>query len=249
MDTTVAAQLLYNASPAWASLRRGVDFYDEGELIWLEADVLIRQKTGGARSLDDFCRRLHGGNNTPPMVKPYTFDDVVNTLNDVVPYDWRGFLTTRLNSTDGHAPLGGITAAGWRLVFTDVQSDYLKAYEEVKKTADLSYSIGLMAGEDGSIIDVIQGTAAAQAGIGPGMKLVAVNGRRYSPPLLREAVRGAKSNADPIELLLENGELLTSYKLDYHGGERFPHLERDPANPDLLEQIIKPLTARPDGVR
>jgi predicted metalloprotease with PDZ domain len=240
-DTTVAAQLLYSASSAWAALRRGVDFYDEGELVWLEADVIIRQKTNGTRSLDDFCKRFHGGQNTPPMVKTYTFDDVVNTLNDVTAYDWRGFLTTRLNSTEAHAPLGGITGAGWKLVYTDVQSDYLRAYQEAKKTADLSFSIGLLVGEDGSIIDVVPGTVAALAGIGPGMKVTAVNGRRYALPILREAVRAAKSIAEPIELLIENGELGKTYKLDYHDGERFPHLERDASKPDLLEQIVKRL--------
>lgn len=240
-DTTVAAQLLYNASSAWAALRRGVDFYDEGELIWLEADVIIRQKTNGTRSLDDFCKRFHGGQNTPPMVKPYTFDDVVNTLNDVAVYDWRGFLTTRLNSTEAHAPLGGITGAGWKLVYTDVQGDYLKAYQEATKTADFSFSIGLRVGEEGSIIDVVPGTVAALAGVGPGMKMTAVNGRHYSLPVLCEAVRAAKSLPEPIELLIENGELVKTYKLDYHDGERFPHLERDSSKPDLLEQIIRGL--------
>jgi predicted metalloprotease with PDZ domain len=217
-----------------------VDFYDEGELIWLEADVIIRQRTNGARSLDDFCKRFHGGQNTPPMVKTYTFDDVVNTLNDVAPYDWRGLLTKRLNSTEPHAPLGGITGGGWRLVYTDVQGDYLKAYETAKKTADFSFSIGLLAGEDGAITDVVPGTLSAQAGIGPGMKLMAVNGRRFSLQVLRDAIRAAKSSKEPIELVIENSELTRVYKLDYHDGERFPHLERDASKPDLLEKIIQP---------
>jgi predicted metalloprotease with PDZ domain len=238
-DTTVAAQLLYNASSAWASSRRGVDFYDEGELIWLEADVIIRQKTNGARSLDDFCRRFHGGQSTPPMVKTYTFDDVVNTLNDVAPYDWRGFLTTRLNSTEPHAPMGGINGAGWKLVYTDVQGDYLAAYDQVKKTADFSFSLGVLVGEDGTIVDVVPGTVAFQAGLGPGMRITAVNSRRYSPTILREAVRAAKTSKAPIELQVENAEVSGNYKLDYHDGERFPHLERDSSKPDLLEQIIK----------
>ena len=241
-DTTVAAQLLYNASSAWASSRRGVDFYDEGELIWLEADVIIRQKTNGARSLDDFCRRFHGGQSTPPMVKTYTFDDVVNTLNDVAPYDWRGFLTTRLNSTDPHAPMGGINGAGWKLVYTDVQGDYLSAYDQVKKTADFSFSLGVLVGEDGTIVDVVPGTVAFQAGLGPGMRITAVNSRRYSPTILREAVRAAKTSKAPIELQVENAEVSDNYKLDYHDGERFPHLERDSSKPDLLEKIIRELS-------
>jgi predicted metalloprotease with PDZ domain len=242
IDTTVAAQLLYNASSAWASWRRGVDFYDEGELLWLEADVIIRQKTNGARSLDDFCKRFHGGQDTPPILKAYTFDDVVNALNDVAPYDWIGFLTTRLNSTDARAPTGGITSAGWKLVFTDVQSEFLKAYEQAKKTADFSFSIGLLLGEDGSVVDVVANSKAAEAEIGPGMKLTAVNGSRFSLQILREAVRAARSSTAPIEVLVENGEMVKTYKLDYHDGERFPHLERDPSKPDLLEKIIHPLT-------
>ncbi len=242
IDTTVAAQLLYNASSGWAAWRRGVDFYDEGELLWLETDVIIRQKTNGARSLDDFCKRFHGGQNTLPMVKTYTFDDVVNTLNDVAPYDWRGFLTAHLNSTDAHAPMGGITSAGWKLVFTDVQSEYLKAYEQARKTADFSFSIGLLVTEDGTIIDVVPNTVASEVGLGPGMKLTAVNGSRYSLQDLREAVRTGKSSTSPIELVVENGEMVKSYKLDYHDGERFPHLDRDASKPDLLEKIIHPLT-------
>jgi predicted metalloprotease with PDZ domain len=242
IDTTVAAQLLYGASSGWASWRRGVDFYDEGELLWLEADVLIRQKTNGARSLDDFCKRFHGGQNTPPTLKTYTFDDVVNTLNEVAPYDWRGLLTTRLNSTDARAPMGGISGAGWKLVFTEVQSDYLKAYEQAKKSADFSFSIGLLIGEDGSITDVIPNTVAAGAGLGPGMKLTAVNGSRYSIQGLHEAVRAAKSRSISIDLMVENGEMVKPCKLDYHDGERFPHLERDASKPDLLEKIIQPLT-------
>ena len=241
-DTTVAAQLLYNASSAWAASRRGVDFYDEGELIWLEADVIIRQKTNGARSLDDFCRRFHGGQSTPPMVKTYTFDDVVNTLNDVTPYDWRGFLTTRLNSTEPHAPMGGIIGAGWKLVYTDVQGDYLSAYDQVKKTADFSFSLGVLVGEDGTIVDVVPGTVGYQVGLGPGMKITSVNSRKYSLTILHEAVRAAKTSTEPIELQIENAEIGKPYKLDYHDGERFPHLERDPSRPDVLEKIIKGLS-------
>jgi predicted metalloprotease with PDZ domain len=242
-DTAIAAQLLYNASPAWAALRRGVDFYDEGELIWLEADVIIRQQSKGQRSLDDFCRRFHGGQSGPPAVKPYTFDDVVNTLNEVAPYDWRAFFTARLNSTEPHAPLGGITGSGWRLVYTDVQGKLLKALEEANKVADLSFSIGLKLKEDGTVNDIVPGLAAAQAGIGPGMKVVAVNGRRYTITALREALQAGKNSPQPLDLLVENGEFFKTYRLNYHGGERFPHLERDPARPDLLEQIISPLVS------
>lgn len=242
-DTAVAAQLLYNASSSWFALRRGVDYYDEGELIWLEADVIIRQQTQGKRSLNDFCRRFHGGQNTSPMVKPYTFDEVVNTMNEVASYDWRTFFTTRLNSTEPHAPLGGITGSGWRLVYTESQGDYLKALEQANKMTDLSFSIGIRLGEDGGIGDVVPGFPAAQVGLGPGMKLVAVNGRRYSIAGLRAALHTAKTSSEPIELLVENTGVFKTYQLNYHDGERYPHLERDASKPDLLDQIIKPLTS------
>ncbi len=244
IDTTIAAQLLYNASGSWASWRRGVDFYDEGELIWLEADTIIRQQTKGARSLDDFCRRFHGPPNTAPMVKPYTFDDVVNTMNEVTPYDWRTFFTTRLNSLEPHAPLGGIANGGWRLVYSEVQSDYQKAIEAARKIADFSYSLGLNLNEEGAIGDVVPGTPAAEAGLGPGMKIMDVNGRAYSLEGLREALHEGKTTRAPLELIVQNGYFSKTYKIDYHGGERFPHLERDSARPDLLQQIIKPSQGR-----
>ncbi len=247
IDTTVAAQLLYNASGAWAAWRRGVDFYDEGELIWLEADTIIRQQTKGARSLDDFCRRFHGPPNSGPMVRPYTFDDVVNTMNDVTPYDWRTFFTTRLNSLEPHAPLGGITNGGWRLIYNNTESDYQKAIEEAHKEFDFSYSLGMHLNEEGAITDVVPGTPATEAGIGPGMKLVDVNGRSYSLERLREALHEGKTSRAPLELTVKNGDFSKTYRIDYHGGDRFPHLERDNSRPDLLQQVIKPLQARIHG--
>ena len=244
IDTTVAAQLLYNAANSWAAWRRGVDFYDEGELIWLEADTIIRQQTKGARSLDDFCKRFHGAPSGPPLVKPYTFDDVVNAMNEVAPYDWRTFFTTRVNSINPHAPLDGITNGGWRLVFNDVESDYQKAIEEAYKRADFSYSLGLNIGEEGAVADVVPGMPAYTADIGPGMKIIAVNGRAYSNEALHEAIRAAKSTTKPIELTLRNGASVKVFEINYHGGERYPHLERDSSRPDLLAQIIKPVVAR-----
>ena len=244
IDTTVAAQLLYNAANSWAAWRRGVDFYDEGELIWLEADTIIREQTKGARSLDDFCRRFHRPPSGAPMVKSYTFDDVVNTLNEVAPHDWRAFFSTRLNSTNPRAPLGGIINSGWRLIYTGVQSDYQKAIEEANKSADLSYSLGLKLGEEGAIGDVIPGLPADAAGLGPGMKIAGVNGRAYSIEGLREAITQAKTSPSSIELLVQNGGALRTYQINYHDGERYPHLERDTSHPDLLQQIIKPLQPR-----
>jgi predicted metalloprotease with PDZ domain len=251
VDTATAAQLLYGARPDWAAWRRGVDFYPESELIWLEADVLIRKKTGGRRSLDDFCKAFHGPPGGPPAVKTYTFDDVVAALNAVATHDWAGFFKTRIFDVAPRAPLGGVEESGWKLVYTDVKPQLTRAAEEQSKLYDFWYSLGITvegsggsgSADEGVVRDVVPGMPAATAGVGPGMRLVAVNGRRYSEKVLRDALRAAKGGKDPIELLVENVETFKTCKVDYHGGEKYPHLERDASKPDLLSAIGKSLTS------
>lgn len=243
IDTTIAAQVLYGAPGEWNSLRRSVDFYDEGWLIWLDTDTKIRELTGGKRSLDDFCKRFHGGPSTPPMVKTYGFDEVVVTLNDVAPFDWRNFLLARLNSTDFHAPLGGIERGGWKLSYQTTPSAFLQDLEQVRRGTEMGYSIGLRLNQDGSIADVIEGLAASKAGVGPGMKVLAVNGKAYSPEVLRDFV---KATTDPkqrrIDLLIDNEGQVATYQLMYGEGEKYPVLERDGSRPDVLSKVIAPLT-------
>ena len=187
-DTATAASLLYDSPTEWSNLRRGVDFYREGVLLWLEADTLIRQQTGGAKSLDDFTHAFHGG-VTPPGVVTYTFDDVVNGLNAVVPYDWRAFLRERLDAFTTHAPLRGLQNAGWELVYSDEPNKEDAQLEEDHKFTDVRYSLGFAVGEDGVIADVFGGGLAEKAGIGPSMKLVAVNGRAWNGKLLKQALQ------------------------------------------------------------
>ena len=243
IDTAVEAQLLYESSKMWESWRRGTDFYNEGLLIWLEADVLIRQQTKGAKSLDDFCKRFHGGEGGVPKVVTYTFDDVVSAMNQVAPYDWRGFFTTRLESLSPRAPLGGVTQGGWRVVYRDSVPGVMKAMESARKFMDLTYSIGVrLKTEDGMIEDVLPGSAAANAGLAPGMKLVAVNGRKWTKENLRDAVKATKTSKAPLDLLADNGDFFRTFGVDYHGGERYPYVERDPSKPDLVSEILKPLT-------
>lgn len=233
-DTAVAAQTLYDAGSDYETLRRSVDYYPEGSLIWLEADTIIRQLSKGAKSIDDFCRAFHGGSNSGPALKTYEFADVVSALNAVQPYDWAGFLNQRIRSTDAHAPLGGIARSGWKLVYDNVISDFWKANEEERKTTNLMYSIGISVREDGSIADVLYGGPAQKAGVAPAVKLIAVNGRQYNPTVLREAVAAKQ----PVELLVRNGEFYRTHRVDYTGGERYPHLVREEGSPDLLTGII-----------
>lgn len=243
-DTAIAVQILYSAPPESSSWRRSVDYYDEGTLIWLEADTIIRKQTNGKKSLDDFCQKFHGGENTSPKVVPYTFDDVVAGMNDIAPYDWRTFFTTRLASHGPGAPLGGLENSGWKLVFTTTQNEYEHVSEIVNQEIEVQFSLGLLlhapGGEDGDhILDVIPDSPAAKAGLAPGMRLVAVNGRKWNPDILHDAIARANNSKEPIELLAENDDFFQTYRIDYHGGERYPHLEPINGKTDVLTEIAK----------
>src|SRR5580658_6804676 len=237
-DTADAAPELYFSPQAWESWRRSTDFYDEGTLDWLWADVIIRQQSKGKKSLDDFCKLFHGAPSTGPMVKTYTFDDVVNALNQVASYDWRGFWTERLTNHGPGAPLGGIEGSGWKVVYDESPSELVKARKREYKEINAEYSIGLLLDENGNIVDTVEGMLAAKAGIGPGMKIVAVNGQRFTADRLSDALKGGKNSPDPLELLVENTDYYKTYKLDYHGGEKYPHLVREESKPDVLSEII-----------
>jgi predicted metalloprotease with PDZ domain len=238
-DTADAAAQLYYAPKEWASWRRAADFYDEDELNWLWVDSIIRSQSGGKKSLDDFCHIFHGQPSTVPEVKTYTFDDVVNALNQVVPYDWRGFWADRLTSHGSGAPLGGIEGSGWKLTYDASRSEMMKAWEDDHSEINASFSIGLIAKEDGSIEDTIEGMDAARAGIGPEMKIVAINGRRFSFQVFRDALSAGKNSSQPLQLLIENTDYFRTFNLDYHGGEKYPHLVRDESKPDMLADIIR----------
>ena len=242
-DTADGVPTMQSAPKAWEDYRRPVDYYDEDVLNWLWADVIIRQQTKGAKSLDDFCKLFHGAPSGPPMVKTYTFDDVVNGLNQVVAYDWRGFWTERLSNHGPGAPLAGIEGSGWKLVYDENPSELDRAQDRDGdrngRSVNAHYSVGLVAGSDGAIQDTVEGMVAAKAGIGPGMKIVAVNGRRFSPEVWRDAMQAAKTSPSPIELIVENTDYFRVVKLDYHGGEKYPHLVRDESKPDLLTEIYR----------
>jgi predicted metalloprotease with PDZ domain len=238
-DADDAAQILYESRPDWASYRRSVDYYDEGNLIWLDVDGMIREQTGGKKSLDDFCRLFHGGSDTGPALRTYTFDDVASGLNEVSQYDWASYLGGRLRSLDPRAPLAGIERSGWKLVYRDTLSELHKAYEEVHRVVDVRYSLGFEAGEDGELIDVIPGSPAAKAGLAPGMHVIAVNGKKFTRFVIRDALRLGAGTSSPLDVLAQNGDFFKTYPIDYHGGERYPALERIATRPDILGAILK----------
>ncbi len=239
VDTARAVQFTYGSPRSWRNERRGVDYYDEGALIWLEADVLIRQKSADKLSLDDFLKRFHGRQTSAPMVVTYDLNEVVKTLNDVLPYDWKTFLTERIYKVQKNAPLGGITNGGWKLVYNDQPNTYVQVGESIGGGTNLFYSIGVLVNKEGVISDINPDLAAAKAGLAPGMKITKVNAEDFSADKLRAAVAATKNNS-PLEFVAENGNETTIYKIDYRGGSRYPHLERDAAKTDVLSQITKP---------
>jgi predicted metalloprotease with PDZ domain len=237
-DTADGVPAMQDAPKGWRSWRRDLDYYDEDVLNWLWADTIIRQQSQGKKSLDDFCHAFHGGSSGPPEVKTYNFDDVVNTLNQILAYDWRGFWNERLTSNAPQAPLGGLEQSGWKLTYNDLESELVRAREQERDEINVAYSIGLRLDSDGTIVDTIEGMVAANAGIGPGMKIIAINGRKFSEDVIREALTSGVKSSEPLQLLVENTSYIKAYSLDYHGGERYPHLVRDESKPDLLTAII-----------
>jgi predicted metalloprotease with PDZ domain len=248
-DTTVGAQMLLVSPNAWVSARRNTDFYPESGLMWLEADAIIRQSSGGHHSLDDFCRVFFGP-HAPST--PYTMEDVVSALGQVAPYDWKSFLRARLDSLAAEPPLAGLERSGWKLVYTDQKSELITDMEQVHKVdllwpewqtwsfADLRYSIGLLLQDDGTVLDSAPGMSGYNAGIMPGMRVTLVNGAKFSLGVIEEAVRKTRDRGK-LELQVANGPVAELHGLDYHGGLKYPHLERDPSKPDLLRSMVAPL--------
>jgi predicted metalloprotease with PDZ domain len=242
-DTAIAAQIGYTQAREWRPRTRATDFYTESAMLWLEADTLIRSTTHGAKSLDDFCRLFYGPPSTAPKVVPYDFNDVIKALNTVMPYDWRGFWTLRLNRVQPNAPLEGLTASGWRLVFDAEPSPAEKGDAALRKATDLYYSLGLTLKDEGAVIaDVVPGTPADAAGIAPGSNLIAIDGRKYSKDVLRDALKAGGAEPRVLRLLIQKDAMFDTVEVHYAGQASYPRLERVASVPDLLTPILSPRT-------
>lgn len=244
-DTATMAQVLYSTGGAYDNYRRAVDYYDEGELLWLEVDLTIRQRSKGAKTLNDFAALFEGfGGNTGPKVVPYTFEDIVAGLNAVVPNDWAAFLRARLDANTASAPeLSGIMAlSGYKLTYTDKPNYWSQLEESQSGSIGTRFSLGLTAGADGRVYDVVVGGAADKAGFGPGMRIIAVNGRGYSWQLLRAALKDAAGKGPAIEFIVENTGYYKVIRMEYHEGEKYPQFERVDGTPARLDDILQPMT-------
>jgi predicted metalloprotease with PDZ domain len=228
---------------SWTSWQRFEDYYSEGQLIWLDVDTLIRERSGGRRSLDDFALQFFGVADGRVEALTYTFEELVRALNAVEPYDWVAFLRARVDTAGVPVPVDGIVRGGYRLVYGEEPTDYLKASDAYLKCTTLSDSIGIVVDDKESTIeDVRWESAAFQAGLTEGMQILAVDGNAYSADGLRQAIRSAHDAPRPIELIVRSGDRFRVVAVDYRGGLRYPRLERDPARPALLDSILAPRT-------
>ena len=241
-DTTNDPIISQRRPQPWGSYQRSEDYYREGSLIWLDADTLIREQTGGKKSLDDFAKAFFGVEDGDWNPAPYTFGDVTSTLNGVQTKDWAAFLRERLDAVGptSRGPLDGIERGGYRLVFKEEPSGYMGAlYKELGRN-DFTYSLGFMMNATNKITSVVWGGPAFEQGLTSGWEVVAVGGRAASADALKDAVTAAKGSSDPIELILKNGDVFKTVRFDYHDGLRYPHLERIEGAPDRLGDILSP---------
>jgi predicted metalloprotease with PDZ domain len=209
----------------------------------VDVDTTIRSLNKDKKSMNDFCKIFHGGGGGEPALKPYDFDEVVSTLNDVAPNDWAAFLRARLDGLSTKTPIEALENSGWKLVYNEQPNELVAAGEILAHRADFVFTVGMIVSDDGTVVDVTHGGTAYDAGIAPGMKIVAVNGAQYSPENLREAIGNAKTVLNPIQFIVANGAQFKTMSMEYHDGLKFPDIERDGAKPDYLGEITHPLGA------
>ena len=241
LEDTTNDPIIANRRPlSWMSWQRSEDYYSEGQLIWLDADTLIRQLSHGTKSLDTFARDFFGIDNGSYVTVTYTFDDIVHALNQVQPYDWATFLKTRLNGHGPGAPLDGLARGGYKLVYTDTPSPFFKENETRRHISDLTFSLGATVAKNGTLVGVLWDGPAFKAGLTDGARILAVNGTAYTAGRLADAITAARGTTAPIDLAVQNGYRYFTVHVDYHNGLRYPHLERIPGTPDRLGEILTP---------
>ena len=238
--TADAAPFLYKARTDWGNWRRGVDFYKEGALLWLEIDARIRALTKGKKTLDDFSRKFFGGGDSGPLVKPYTLEDVVGGLNGVAPFDWKKLILSSIEATGQGAVPPSLEASGWKLTYTENKENYFDIIEN--GGANLSASLGVQVNKDGTVYDIVPGEASDRAGLASGMKIIAVDGRAFSPEVIEKAVKLTAGDKSSIEFITERGGFYKTLTVKYSGGLKYPTLTRIEGTTDILSEIFKPLT-------
>ena len=240
VDTTLDPEVGARRPKPFPSYHRGEDYYGEGMLIWLDVDSIIRERTRGQRSIDDFARAFFGVNPGDQGINTYTFDDVLRTLNGVAPYDWAGYLRPLVYQT-GKAPLDWVRRGGYRLVYREAPTAYFSSREKARDVVDLTYTLGITIGKEGEINGVAWESPLFNEGVTSGTRILAVNGRAYSAEDLKGAITAAKASRRPIELQLKKGSYFHTVSLPYYGGLRYPVLEKIGRGPSTLDALLAPL--------
>jgi predicted metalloprotease with PDZ domain len=241
----------HGAQPeVWQNWQRGYDYYPESDLVWLDADTKIRELSGGKKSLDDFARLFFGMDNGSYITVGYTLEDVVKAMNTVQPFDWAGFFRARVYDVSPSVPENGFSQGGYRLMYNDVEPEWIKKAADPTRPTSFAMSLGITVKADGAVESVWWDSPAFKAGLTADMQLQAVNDQKYTPAGLKEAIIAAKQSAtgqspaqqskEPIRLLVKYGDEFMTVSIDYHGGMRYPHLERVEATPDRLDAILAP---------
>ncbi|HWH17736.1 MAG TPA: peptidase M61 [Allosphingosinicella sp.] len=240
IDTTYDPIINARRPQPFSSYQRSEDYYSEGMLIWLDVDSIIRERTGGRRSIDNFARAFFGVNPGHEGTLTYTFEDVVQTLNQIAPYDWAGYLRQRVEQT-GNAPLDWIRRAGYRLTYSETPTPYFASREKARDLVDLTYTLGITLNKEGTITGVAWDSPLFNEGVTTGTQIVAVNGRTYAADDLKGAITAAKGGNEPIRLLVKKGANYREIALPYHAGLRYPVLEKIGSGPSGLDALLRPL--------
>jgi predicted metalloprotease with PDZ domain len=243
-DTAVAAYLLRGASPNWGHLRRSQDYYNEGLLLWMDADALIRSETDNQKSLDDFCSQFMGDIDTDQKTLPFDRAEIIETLNGLLQHDWADFIDQRVARVQENLPLDVVARIGYRLQYDTEPSEYIETREKDRKLVVAADSIGLEIADSGKILNVVPGMPGDQAGLAPAMEIIGVNDRKFSPQRLRDAVADSVANRK-IDLLILQDDRFRNVTLDYAGGPKYLKLVRDQSKPDVLAEILKPKAPSP----
>jgi predicted metalloprotease with PDZ domain len=250
-DTTEQPLITARRPLSWLSWQRTEDYYTEGELLWLDVDTRIRELTHDKRSLDDFLHAFLGsepgtaGQTRGPVT--YTFADIVRGLNAAAPFDWEKYLKDRLYGHGPGAPLDGLSRGGWKLVYGEATTEYLRSLEDQRKAVDFTYSVGFaVSAVTGQLTEVRWGGPAYDAGLTMGTLLVAVDGREYRADRLKAAITAAKLSHQPIELLVKNLDRYRTVRIQYSDGLKYPQLQRIDRTDDRITAILKPRVPLPE---
>ena len=239
-DTTNDPVITPRRPKGWVSYQRSEDYYNEGLLIWLEADAVLRAQTGGAKGMDDFARAFFSGQDGDFRARGFTFDEVVATLNGIAPYDWAGFLRERTAGKVAGSPLGGIVQGGYRLTYAENPTPFFRDKEKRAGEIDLSFSVGLAIGRGGKVNSVIWDSPGFNAGLTSAAVIIAVNGAVYSDEAMLDAISAAKGGSEPIRLIVRSGSRVREVPIAWNGGLRYPKLEKTAPGESSLDVLLRP---------